>query len=186
MEIIIVLCLLVVIYLLLQDRIILKKTISTKISMESLDPETSDTDIIGRPKIWDGQNIFTDLSKTDENDEKFFDVPPDFEEEEEDWRKSSMNRSEQNLAQGVTFEELSFIDDFLHDKIKNRTPEPSLVSVVHKIHGTELHHLLENSIRGASEKITELIEKSLNNSAQQSSIISDKNDLQNFDIREFI
>jgi hypothetical protein len=60
------------------------------------------------------------------------------------------------------------------------------VAIVQKIQGTELFTLLENSMESASRKIAELLDSSLSTETDASSSFLRKNDLENFDIGEFV
>ena len=60
------------------------------------------------------------------------------------------------------------------------------IAIVHKIQGTELFSLLENSIDGASRKIAELLNSTLTSETDPSSSTLRKNDLNDFDIGEFV
>ena len=68
--------------------------------------------------------------------------------------------------------------------------EPSqretMADIVQKIQGTELFSLLENSIEGASRKIAELLDGSLSYESEEGSSTLQKNDLNDFDIGEFV
>jgi hypothetical protein len=60
------------------------------------------------------------------------------------------------------------------------------VTVVQKIQGTELFSLLENSMESASRKIAELLDGSLSPETDAGSSNLRKNDLEDFDIGEFV
>ncbi|MNR53858.1 hypothetical protein D3C85_1739400 [compost metagenome] len=71
------------------------------------------------------------------------------------------------------------------DKLEPSQKETA-VAIVHKIQGTELFSLLENSMESASRKIAELLDGSLSSETNSSSSIMRKNDLEDFDIGEFV
>ncbi|MNE84725.1 hypothetical protein D3C80_1816600 [compost metagenome] len=60
------------------------------------------------------------------------------------------------------------------------------VAIVQKIQGTELFSLLENSIESASRKIAELLDGSLSSETDAGSSNLRNNDLNDFDIGEFV
>src|SRR5690606_1602434 len=82
---------------------------------------------------------------------------PDFEEEEEEWNRYGISGSDDSLAQGVTFDELSTVGALLQKDNLEQSQKETAVTLVQKLHGTELLSLLENSIEGASQKIAELL-----------------------------
>ncbi|UKB78609.1 conjugal transfer protein TraD [Chryseobacterium sp. MEBOG07] len=211
METLIVICLLVVIVLLLQDKIVIQKTEKKKITREKR--VITLPDIMGLPKpvkrLWrpnsaierqdskqeDKTNNFDheiekkDLNKQipqEELDEVFGDVP-DLKEEEEEWNRYGVSDGEEGFAMGVTFEELGTVGMVL----RAENPEPSLqkqaVDIVHRIQGTELFSLLENSMEGASRRIAELLDQRLSLTETDSGSSIMRSDTSNdFDIEAFI
>ena len=67
-----------------------------------------------------------------------------------------------------------------------QTQKETAIAIVQRLQGTELFSLLENSIEGASRKIAELLDGSLSSEMDASSSTLRKNDLENFDIGEFV
>jgi hypothetical protein len=67
-----------------------------------------------------------------------------------------------------------------------QSQKETAVAIVQKIQGTELFSLLENSIENASRKIAELLDSSLTSDADAGSSTLRKNDLEEFDIGEFV
>ncbi|SHL79281.1 conjugal transfer protein TraD [Chryseobacterium polytrichastri] len=215
METLIVVCLLVVIILLLEDKIVIKKAVSNEENIEESKekPRIRLSDIMGltkpvkRLRVPNGaterqnkkQEVETDnfdpeIEKKDfdqqipqeELDEVFGDVP-DLREEEEEWNRYGVSDGEDGFAIGVTFEELGTVGMVL----RANKPEPSLekraVDIVHRIQGTELFSLLENSMEGASRRIAELLDQSLSSQETDSgSSILRNEKLDDFDIGEFV
>ncbi|PTB92480.1 conjugal transfer protein TraD, partial [Marivirga lumbricoides] len=132
MEIVMVICLLIVIALLLQDKIVINKRSDQKPTQEKVNPHLPD--IMGQPKpvkrlsvpktarerqIEEPEANPDNLDiEYDENEQVAIQVPqeeldevfsntPDFEEEEEEWNRYGNSGGDNGLAQGVTFEELS-------------------------------------------------------------------------------
>jgi len=68
--------------------------------------------------------------------------------------------------------------------------EPALrqkaVDIVQRLKGTELFSLLENSMEGASQRNAALVDKSLSTETDFSSYDLRKNDVDDFDIVEFV
>lgn len=215
METLIVVCLLVVIILLLEDKIVIKKAVSNEENIEESKekPRIRLPDIMGLPKpvkrLWvpnsaterqnkkqevETDNFDPEIEKKDfdqqipqeELDEVFGDVP-DLREEEEEWNRYGVSDGEDGFAIGVTFEELGTVGMVL----RANKPEPSLekraVDIVHRIQGTELFSLLENSMEGASRRIAELLDQSLSSQEIDSgSSILRNEKLDDFDIGEFV
>lgn len=210
MEIVIVICLLVVIALLLQDKIVIKIGVERKPIQEKT--KSNLPDIMGQPKTLrslsvpnnanesqkkkqkdktdnfdieiDNQDIESQIPQ-EELDEVFRNIP-DFEEEAEEWNSYGISDGDNGFAQGVTFEELSSVGMLLQKENLEPSQKEKAISIVQKIQGTELFNLLENSMESASRKIAELLDSSLSSETETSSSTLRKNDLKDFDIWEFV
>ena len=210
METVIVICLLIVIGLLLQDKIVIRKGEEQKSTQEKTNPKLPN--IMGQPKPMrslsmpksatesqikeqeqemDNFDIEIDEEDVDmqipqeELDEVFGNMP-DLEEEEEDWNRYGISGGNDGFAQGVTFEELSSVGMLLQKEKLEPSQKETAVAIVQKIQGTELFTLLENSMESASRKIAELLDGSLFSETDAGSSTLRKNDLENFDIGEFV
>lgn len=210
MEILILLCLLIIIFLLLADKADLRK------QRKGVNKEDKVIrhfpDIMGKPKPLRRQSMpklaseyqsEKDVEKADnfevEINEKEVDIQipqeeledvfgemPDLEEEEEEWNRQGQSGGEDGLAQGVTFEELSTVGMLLQKENLVPSQKETAVAIVRKIDGTELFDLLESSMEGASQKIAQLLDRTLSNEIEPGSSTLRKNDLQDFDIGEFL
>jgi len=210
METAILTCLLIIIALLVQDKIIIKKKTEQKPTQEKLNPNLPD--IMGQPKPMrslsvpksavesqnkeqeqetDNFNIEIDEEDVDmqipqeELDEVFENIP-DFEEEEEEWNRYGISGGDNGFAQGVTFEELSTVGMLLQKEKLKPSQKETAVAIVQKIQGTELFSLLENSMESASRKIAELLDGSFSSETDPSSSILRRKELEDFDIGEFM
>lgn len=213
MEILILTCLLLVIVLLLQDKVVIRKPDRAK-ENNNEKPKIRLPDIMGLSKPVERLSTpRSAIERQDQKDEKESDtfdqeikekdfeiqIPqeelekeeePDLREEEEEWNRygiSGVFDSEDGFATGVTFEELGTVEMVLREKF----PEPSLqkqaVALVHKIQGTELFSLLEDSVEGASRRIAELLDQSLSSRETDSgSSILRTREHNDFDIGEFL
>ena len=211
MEILIAICLLISIFLFAQDRIISKKRSKQKSSQVKVNFNLPD--IMGQPKPKRSLSMpsitmerHTEQAKInidnleieyDDNEEVSIQIPedeldevfsnvPDFEEEEEEWNSYGISSDDDGLAQGVTFEELSTVGMLLQKDKLEPSQKETAVTIVQKIQGTELFSLLENSLEGASRKIAQLLDSSLSHETDAGSSILRKNDLNDFDIGEFV
>jgi len=212
METIIVICLLIVITLLLQDKIVIKKRPEQKKPVQEK-VNTNLPDVMGQPKTvkslsvpnttneiqiqkseinpdnldieYDENEIVGMQIPKEELDEVFSNIP-DFEEEEEEWNRYGISGSDDSLAQGVTFDELSTVGALLQKDDLEESQKETAVALVQKLHGTDLFCLLENSIEGASQKIAKLLDSTLSSETEASSSTFQKNDLEDFDIGEFV
>lgn len=110
---------------------------------------------------------------------------PDLDEKEE-WNRYEICSGDDNLAQGVTYDELGSVGAMLQKANLELAQKETAVAIVQKLQGTELFSLLENSIEGASRKIAELLDSSLSSDTETSSSTLRKNDLENFDIESFL
>jgi hypothetical protein len=211
MEIVIVICLLIVIVLLLQDKIVIHKRSKQDPPHKKVNPNLPD--IMGQPKpverlsvpntaterqIQENEINLANLDiEYDENENVSVQIPqeeldevfrnmPDLEEEEEEWNRYGIFGGDNSLAQGVTFEELSSVGALLQKENLEQSQKETAVDIVQRLQGTELFSLLENSIEGASRKISELLDSTLSSEAEASSSTLRKSDLGDFDIGEFV
>ena len=210
METVIVICLLIVIVLLLQDKIVIKKYQEQKPRQDKNNPKLPD--IMGQPKpqrslavqkndnesqeqkeeqISDNFDIEIDEEKVEiqrlpEELDEVFGNALDFENEEEEWNSYGLSDGDNGFAQGVTFEELSTVKKLLKKEKMRPSQKETAAAIVQKIHGTELFDLLENSIEDASQKIAKLLDGTLSSETDSGSSFLHKNDLEGFDIGEFV
>ena len=211
MEIVIVICLLIVIALLVQDKIVIKKSSERKPIQEKSNPKLPD--IMGQPRPKRSLSVPNNATESqveepeinpdnfdieyDENENVGIQIPqeeldevfrnmPDFEDEEEEWNRYGISSSDNGFAQGVTFEELSSVGMLLQKEKLEPSQKETAIAIVQKIQGTELFSLLENSMESASRKIAELLDGSLSPETDAGSPTLRKNDLSDFDIGEFV
>lgn len=211
MEIVIVICLLVIIVLLVQDKIVIKKWSEQKPAQEKVNPNLPD--IMGQPRskrslsipntatesqvkkleinpanldIEYDENENVDIQIPQEELDEVFSNQTDFEEEEEEWNSYGISSDDNGFAQGVTFEELSFVGMLLQKQKLELSQKETAIAIVQKIQGTELFSLLENSMEGASQKIAELLDSTVSSTTETGSSTLRNNDLNDFDIGEFV
>ncbi|WP_293956658.1 MULTISPECIES: conjugal transfer protein TraD [unclassified Sphingobacterium] len=178
MEIVIVICLLIVIALLLEDKIALRKKTKQKRMQEKTNPHLPD--IMGQPKLEKRLSVPNTASERhivepavnpdnldieyDQNESVNIQIPqeeldevfsnmPDLEEEEEEWNRYGISVGDNGLAQGVTFDELSTVGMLLQKEKLEPSQKETAIAIVQKIQGTELFSLLENSVESASRSI---------------------------------
>lgn len=210
MEIVIVICLLIVIAMLAQDKIVIKKSSGQQLKQEKVNPNLPD--IMGQPKpvrslsapnsANESQIEETEINSDnldieyDENESVGVQIPqeeldevfsnvPDFEQEEEEWNRYGISADDDSLAQGVTYDELSSVGVLLQKENLEQSQKETAAAIVQKMQGTELFSLLENSVEGASRKIALLLDSSLSETDSGSSNLR-KDDLGDFDIGEFV
>lgn len=211
METVIVTCLLIVIALLLQDKIVIKKRSEHKPKQEKVNPNLPD--IMGQPKPVERLSVPNTANERqiqepeinpanldieyDENESVGIQIPqeeldevfrniPDFEEEEEEWNSYGISGGDDGFAQGVTFEELSSVGVLLQKEELEPVQKETAIAIVQKIQGTELFSLLENSMEDASRRIAELLDSTLSSETEAGSSTLRKSDLSDFDIGEFV
>ena len=211
MEIVIVICLLIVIALLVQDKIVIKKSSERKPIQEKSNPKLPN--IMGQPRPKRSLSVPNNATESqvegpeinpdnfdieyDENENVGIQIPqeeldevfsnmPDSGEEEEEWNRYELSDGDNGFAQGVTFEELNFVGILLQKEKLEQSQKETAIAIVQKIQGTELFSLLENSMEGASRKIAELLDSTLSSETEAGSSTLRKNDLGDFDIREFV
>ena len=211
MEIVIVICLLIVIFLLVQDKIIIKKRSEQKPTQVKINPNLPD--IMGQPKPVRSHLVPNTTNESqieedeinpdnldieyDENENVGIQIPQeeldevfrnmlDLDEEEEEWNRYGISGGDDSLAQGVTYEELSSVGVLLQKENLEQSQKEKAVAIVQRLQGTELFSLLENSIEGASQKIAELLDSTLSSETEAGSSTLRKNSFEDFDIGEFI
>ena len=211
MEIVIVICLLIIIALLVQDKIVIKKSSERKPIQEKSNPKLPD--IMGQPRLKRSLSVPNNATESqveelelnpdnfdieyDENENVGIQIPqeeldevfsnmPDFGEEEEEWNRYELSDGDNGFAQGVTFEELNFVGILLQKEKLEQSQKETAIAIVQKIQGTELFSLLENSMEGASRKIAELLDSTLSSETEAGSSTLRKSDLSDFDIGEFV
>ena len=211
MEIVIVICLLIVIALLVQDKIAIKKSSERKTIQEKSNPKLPD--IMGQPRPKRSLSVPNNATESqveeleinpdnfdieyDENENVGIQIPqeeldevfsnmPDFDEEEEEWNRYELSDGDNGFAQGVTFEELSSVGILLQKEKLEPSQKETAIAIVQKIQGTELFSLLENSMEGASRKIAELLDSTFSSETETGSSTLRNNDLEDFDIGEFV
>ncbi|SHM89779.1 conjugal transfer protein TraD [Flavobacterium chilense] len=211
METVIVICLLIIIALLVEDKIVIKRRSVQKTTPEKVNPNLPD--IMGQPKYVRSQSVPNTANERqiteqeinpdnldieyDENENVGIQVPqeeldevfsnmPDLEEEEEEWNRYGISGVDNGFAQGVTFEELSSVGMLLQKEKLEPSQKETAIDIVQRIQGTELFSLLENSMEGASRKIAELLDSSLSSETDTGSSTLRNNDLSDFDIGEFV
>ena len=211
MEIVIVICLLIVIVLLLQDKIVIHKRSKQEPPQKKVNPNLPD--IMGQPKPVERLSVPNTANERqieepeinpanldieyDENENVSAQIPqeeldevfrnmPDLEEEEEEWNRYGVSGGDSSLAQGVTYEELSSVGALLQKESLEQAQKETAVAIVQRLQGTELFALLENSIEGASRKIAELLDSTITSETEVRSSLMRKNNLEDFDIGEFV
>ncbi|MBP7500902.1 conjugal transfer protein TraD [Flavobacterium petrolei] len=211
MEIVIVICLLILIALLVQDKIVIKKSSERKPIQGKSNPKLPD--IMGQPRpkrslsvpnnaterqneeqevnpdnfdIEYDENENVDIQIPQEELDEVFSNMSDFDDEEDEWNRYGISSSDNGFAQGVTFEELSSVGMLLQKEKLEPSQKETAIAIVQKIQGTELFSLLENSMEGASQKIAELLDSTFSSETEAGSSTLRKNDLRDFDIGEFV
>ena len=209
METVIVICLLIIIVLLVQDKIVIKKRSKEKPMQEKVNPNLPD--IMGQPKPVRRLYVPNTANESqieepeinpdnldieyDENENVGIQIPqeeldevfrnmPDLEEEE--WNRYGISSSDDSLAQGITYDELSSVGALLQKENLEQAQKETAIAIVQRLQGTELFSLLENSIEGASRKIAELLDNTLSSETEAGSSTLRKSDLSDFDIGEFV
>ncbi|HRO46775.1 conjugal transfer protein TraD [Agriterribacter sp.] len=210
METLIVICLLVVIVLLLHDKIVIKGASKKDRLLENKIPDLPE--IMGLPKLRErlivpnkatGSQKIKPTKQEDSFDaetegngfdiripqeelDEVFGGEPDFDQEEEEWRRYREPNGEDGFATGVTFDELSTVGALLQQEALEPALQEQAVEIVHKIQGTELFSLLENSIEDASQKIARLLDKTIETETDSGSSTMRNKGLDGFDIGEFV
>lgn len=210
METIIVICLLLVIALLLEDKILIGKKKDKEPKQEKRKEKLPEIMGPAKPlkslimpkgaaqsqnKMQEKQsdNFDLDIYKEspdiqiaqEEPDDVFRNIP-DLEQEEEEWNRYGFFDGDDGFAQGVTFEELSSVGMLLQKENLQASQKETAAAIIHKIQGTELFSLLENSMEGASRKIAALLDSSLSSENENGSSHLWKNDLRDFNIGDFV
>ncbi|HHV86891.1 MAG TPA: conjugal transfer protein TraD [Petrimonas sp.] len=212
METVIVICLIIVIILLLKDKVVIHRIVRREEKQENERPDLPD--IMGRPKSAERNGMLMSATKSQtEESRKIADnfatetygenndwknpqdqgepdedsgIKSDFENGEDEWDDDGFQDRDNEFATGVTFEELTTVGALLEQEVLEPALQQKAVDIVQRLQGTELFSLLENSMEGAFRKIAKLLDKSLSTGTDFSSPVLRKNDLENFDIGEFV
>ncbi|MFB9080195.1 conjugal transfer protein TraD [Flavobacterium procerum] len=212
METVIVVCLAIVILLLIHEKIVINKS-SRQQELKQKKVNQNLPDIMGQPKpvrsrsgpknAKKRQILKTGINHDNldieyyENGNADIQIPqnrfkdavinaPDLEQEEEEWNSYGIYGTDDGFAQGVTFEELSSVGMMLQKDKLEPSQQETAIALVQKIQGTELFSLLENSIESASRKIAELLDGSLSSEKQYVPFDLRKDDLNDFNIGDFV
>lgn len=209
METLIIICLLIIIVLMLHDKIVINRP-TPRHHQEK--PVLKLPEIMGLPKplkrlsklnaAIEGQtarpvaqpdNLAVEIEGKDfdqqipeEELDEVFGKEPDLWEEEEEWSTHGVSDDDDGFASGVTFEELGTVEMVLREKSHEPSLQRQAVDIVHKIQGTELFSLLENSMEGASRKIAMLLDEMLVPKTDTSSSVLKINKNDDFDIGDFV
>lgn len=204
METLIFICLLIIIILLLQDRFSFrKKDKDVKIghsvkstssligkpkqSERRFDLETTNQKLNVEPETKEAQpqqeiNVQKkDIQIPTKDLDEIFASPTNLEEEEEVWSNEQIF-DKNELASGVTFEELVEVEEFLKNEKTDIEDGEKTVEILKKVQGTELFSLFENAFKDSSERISKLLESTF----VQNDSTSTQNDVNDFDIEAFV
>lgn len=201
MEVLILICLFVVIMLLLKDTKIIQRRANKPTNDWSTTPVLPD--VMGGTKVVERTLNPTDNKKiassfngeilasrqaniADEELDEIFAKEIDWEEEEEEWAVSRQPNGEDGLASGVSFEELNTARSLLEQEELGVFEQKQAADIVLKIQGTELFTLLEDSIKGAKEKIAILLDNSMIGQLGFNATALRKKGLEEFDINAFV
>ncbi|HCD9234114.1 TPA: conjugal transfer protein TraD [Elizabethkingia anophelis] len=209
METVILICLMVIIVLLLQDKIVRWRRSKNKPLPEKTNQRLPD--IMGRPKPERSLSIpnaatenkirepvtisnesdtlydeTTVIQTPAEQENKAFENTLDLEQEEELLKGNRIPYPEEGFAQGVSFEELNSVGILLQKEKLETAQKEMAIAIVQKIQGTELLSLLENALPRASQRIAELLDSRLSPAKSINTLPFQKNSLESFDIGEFV
>ncbi|MBT2623734.1 conjugal transfer protein TraD [Chryseobacterium sp. ISL-6] len=209
MDILILMGLIIIIILLARDKMIINKVIKEK---KSIPNHFVATGIMGKTKQPERhlmpanvkKHQFAERIDVDDNFEtetkeknllkeilkeeldEVFGYELNLEEEEEEFINQRFPNGDNGFALGVTFDELSTVGALLQQEHLEPALQRKAVDIVQKIQGTELFSLMESSIKGASHKIAELLDKSLSTEKDSGSSYFKENDVSDFDIGKFV
>lgn len=198
MENLIIICLLFLIVLLLQNKIVIHK--AKEVKPKQIKLSTKLPDIMGQTKPVRNLSMpknATEGPDKDTQDQTYnfeieinqddvFTNTPDLEEEEQEWNRYGISGGDDGFAQGVTLEELSAVGMLLQKNNLKPSQKETAIAIVQKIQGTELFSLLENSMESASRKITQLLDGSLSCENEAGLSTFHKDDLRDFNIGDFV
>ncbi|QIH34501.1 conjugal transfer protein TraD [Sphingobacterium sp. DR205] len=205
MDVLILTCLLIIIILLVKDKVVINKIIKNPNIPKMNNPQ----DLIGKSKYVECLSMPIDAIKSQkdktENKEDNFEVRTkggvledtipeknsteiteedniDLEEEEEEFKNTGVPLKRRGYARGVSFQELNYAGQLLQNDLLEPALRQKAVALVHKIQGTELFHLMENSMDGTSRKIADLLNKNLPDEPES----TDTGNSNDFDIGKFL
>lgn len=207
METIIFICLLIVIALLLHDK--LQSKSKSHQNRQEEDYPVNDYDLMGKSKSKDRNSA--PIESTESHRQEHTDSKPKFEKEirDKDFKEQNLQEESDEFMEevsdweieqesrylasnfnngsdtGVTFEELSAAGMLLQQEELEASEKEKAVQLISKIEGTELFDLLQESIGGATEKISKLMD-SINSKVKSGSSTMQNKNVDDFNINEFI
>jgi len=211
METLLLLCLLLIILLLLYDKLAVKQAIKKHSRQDNTSPDL--TPIMGQAKPHQRLAVLPDATKSQQcetagsgtmpgpetagNDladvlashrepEPAFSSGPDLAEEEDEWNRSGAPNGEDGFATGVSFEELSTLSRVLQQGMPEEAQRRYAAGIVHRIQGTELLHLLENSMEDTARKIARLLDSKKDGGPNTDATASRDTAPDAFDIGEYL
>lgn len=90
------------------------------------------------------------------------------------------------FGQGVTLTELAKVGNLLQQDTLDTFQEQETADIIQKIQGTEFFSMMQDSIHGASQKIAKLLDKSLSQNPSLPSGSRKVDDIEGFNISDFI
>lgn len=209
MENLIVICLLLGVALVVRDKMLTVKSQKKKPAQQK--KQTKMPDIMGPPKplrsLLRTKSVIESPDKTGQAQRDNFDIEisedpqmqilseelddvfknaADLKQEQQEWNNYGISVGDDGLAQGVTLEELTAVEMLLQKNKLEPSEKKTAITLVHKIQGTELFSLLENSIESASRKITALLDESLSSEKRDGLMNLQKDDSNDFNIGDFV
>lgn len=200
MQIVILFCLIVVIILLLVDKVRFikpQRKIFRKVEREA------EPDVIGKVTIPEKEKAPVWLANRKKLIEEMLANKADKDNDDatrNDQEKESASNSnieepddtdnippdDDRFGQGVSLNELTKVGDLLQQDNLDAAQEKETSDIIQKIEGTEFLAIMQQSIDGTSQKIARLLDKSLSEKHNVIPKENQNNDLDNFDIGDFI
>lgn len=114
---------------------------------------------------------------------------PDWDDEEEEMKGYAGNvvySIDEGLATGVTYDELAIVGQLLERNAIEASEKETAVVISSKIDGTELMHMLETAVGGASKRIAKLLNQTDDHESDSGSSSLRNNYEHNFDIGDYV
>lgn len=200
MELLIVICLILIIILLLQDKVTIQRPVNN--TSKPLTKKQRDNDIMGRSRLPERavqpvrvteeayEEPTVDVNGNDQyGEDSFLKQPPVNIEDElpdprQEWDSYEYPATDDDFSSAVTYNEISTTANVLKaPQSSDESSQQVAARTLHKIKGTELLSLMESSMEGVTETVAKLLEQYVPDRAVQ---ISKKNNPGDFDIEEFI
>lgn len=197
LQIVILICLIVVIILLVVDKV---KIVTGHQKMKVVKEDTPN--VIGKVLVAEKEEIPLWLvnrkklvEKMAANNVKHLNIESVKNEQQEKENSNAQIKQEDDgnvfpdddrFGQCVSLDELTKVGNLLQQDKLDASQEMETAEIIKKIQGTEFFSMMQDSIEGASQRIAKILDKSISESHEFKTVHRAADEINNFDIGDFI